>query len=41
MVAEFQEEVLNVLNEADPKLRAGVIRKLKERRAIKGLIKAA
>ena len=39
MVAEFQEAVLNVLKDAHPDLRDKVIKKMKEARQIRGLIK--
>ncbi len=40
MMAEFQEEVISILKEADPEICEKVIKKLKERRAMRGLLKA-
>ena len=39
MVAEFQEEIINVLREVDPLLKDEVIKRLKQRRSIRGLVK--
>jgi hypothetical protein len=39
MMAEFQEEVIQILKQVDPKARDEVIRRLKERRQIRGLLK--
>ena len=39
LVAEFQEEILAVLREVDPDVRNQVIKKLKERRSMRGLMK--
>jgi hypothetical protein len=41
MMAEFQEEILGVLKEVDAGIREEVIRKLKERREIRGLLRNA
>jgi transposase len=39
MVAEFQEEVMQVLGEADKDIRDAVIGKLKQRRSMRGLLR--
>jgi hypothetical protein len=39
MVAEFQEEILNILREASPDLRNEAIKRLKARRSIRGLVR--
>jgi len=39
MVAEFQEEILNLLKEVDPALRDEAIKKLKQRRSMRGLVR--
>lgn len=38
IVSEFQREVLGVLNEADPQLRHEVIKRLKEKRILRGSV---
>ena len=39
LVAEFQEEILEVLRTVEPSIREQAIRKLKERRSIRGLMR--
>jgi Trp operon repressor len=38
VMKEFQEEVLNVLDEAEPGTRARIIERLKQKRAVRGLV---
>lgn len=40
MVAEFQEEVLEILRSVDPKLRDEAIARLKRRRSMRGLLRS-
>ena len=39
MVAEFQEEIINVLREVDPIIKDEVIKRLKARRSLRGLVR--
>ena len=39
MVAEFQEEIIEILRTVDPELKEKVLRKLKERRSLRGLVR--
>ena len=39
LVAEFQEEILDILKQVDPDIRKDVVRKLKERRSMRGLVR--
>lgn len=39
MMAEFQEEVIDVLKEVDPKIRDEVVKRLKDKRKVRGLLK--
>ncbi len=39
LVGEFQEEILNILRSVDPALRDATIKRLKERRSMRGLVR--